>query len=162
MDMASPKKEFPKCFPSNFATEILPQGLPDQEIAVYRVCTTDTICKDAFLSTYEEVELKGKKPPVHWKTKKKKPGGFSVSCNDTLEGALNPLKCLRRPYPGAFLIYGMASSELGPIQRTVEREPEYDDETHLDWWLYADSDPSPGFDRVEVPEDSEEPTAVSV
>lgn len=147
------KRRFSSHFPPNFETEILPQGLRPEKIEVYRVCTTGTICKDTFMSSHEEVLFRGKPKPPPWKAKRDPAGMFSVSCNDTLEGALNPLKCLRRKaYPEAFLIHGMASSEFGPMQRTKDRVPDYDDETHWDWWVYADVDPSPGFTRVDIPE----------
>lgn len=148
-------KEFPDCFPPNFSKEILPQGLPDMQIEVFRVCTVGTISREAFLSSYEEMSL-GKKPfPQYWEQRKNKPGSFSVSCNDSIQGGLNPLKCVRRPYPKAFLMCGIASSVFGPMQRTADRIPNYTDKTHIDWWLYKDADPSPGFVEVEVSEENE-------
>lgn len=51
---------------------------------------------------------------------------------------------------------GVASSELGPIQRTRERNSKCRQQSHIDWWLYADSDPSPGFEMVPMPQNSQE------
>jgi len=155
LGVETPTKAFPSCFPPNFATEILPQGLPAMQIEVFRVCKTGIICKDTFLSSYEEVLLGLRPEPYRWERQKKKAITYSTSCNDTLEGAMNPLKCLTDYFPEAYLIHGTACSEYGPLQRTIEREPSYKDETHHDWWLYADSDPSPCFTRVEPPENSE-------
>lgn len=149
--MEKHNKEFPACFPADFEEKYLPAGLPEQEVDVFRVCTNGTINKETFLSTFEEVHI-GKKP-VPWRWKKEnytmRPGDFSVSCNDTKENAAHALKCLVGFHPKAFLIHGTASSRYGPLQRTVDREPDYPDESHFDWWLYGDSDPSAAFKRVE-------------
>ena len=111
------------------------------------------INKESFLSTYEMVVL-GKKPaPPDWGSREDDPSAYSVSCNDTLEGARNPLKCLVRHHPAAILARGHASSDLGPLQRTADRVPQYRDKSHIDWWLYADSDPSPWFSEVETSRD---------
>lgn len=140
--------QFPSCFPKHFAEKILPQGLPYQKIDVFRVCVNGTINKETFSSSYEDFYY-GRKPwPRNWEKKKEDPGAYSVSCNDSIEGVSNALKCLVDYHPAAFLIRGTASSELGPMQRTTDREPTYSDSSHIDWWLYADSDPSPMFQKV--------------
>ena len=156
------KKEFPDCFPPNFATEILPQNLPDLQLEVYRVCTTGTICKEAFLSTYESVML-GLKPKLrNWDKELKKPKTYSVSCGVSLKDMLDTLKCLTDYYPAAFVIQGIATSELGPLQKTVDREPNYRNKSHVDWWLYKASDPSPRFVAATVSEAEEEAEAALV
>lgn len=146
--MSTEMSRFPSCFPFDFAKKILPQGLPPLKLDVFRVCTNGTINKDSFLSTFEMV-LSGAKPePWDWEEQKKEPGAYSVSCNETLEGAQKPLTCLVKHYPAAFLIHGTASSELGPMQRSKDRDPQYPSPDHIDWWLYADSDPSASFSPV--------------
>ncbi len=149
--MSEHEKIFPDCFPEDFEEKYLPHNLPNLKISVFRVCTNGTINKETFLSTFEEI-CRGLKPaPKRWKKNAGKfdPGYFSVSCNDTRKAAEDVLKCLVGSHPKAFLIYGTASSELGPLQRTSDREPSRLDKSHFDWWLYADSDPSADFKRVE-------------
>lgn len=156
------KKEFPDCFPPNFATEILPQNLPDLQLEVYRVCTTDTICKKAFLSTYESVVLELIPRPYDWDKRLKKPITYSVSCGDSLKDMLDTLKCLTDHHPAAFVIQGIATSELGPLQKTVDRQPNIKNKSHVDWWLYKASDPSPRFVAIAVSEAEEEAEAALV
>ena len=144
------QKEFPDCFPPNFAKEILPQGLPDRQMEVFRVCTTGTICTDTFLSTYESTLLGLIPKRKNWEKALKKPITYSVSFGDSLADMRNTLKCLTDYHPEAFVIQGMATSELGPLQKTVDREPDYRNASHVDWWLYKDSDPSPIFKKVAV------------
>lgn len=143
--------KFPSCFPQYFAEKILPQGLPPLKMDVFRVCVNGTINKETFSSSFEDVYFERKPKPRNWENRKDCPGTYSVSCNDSLEGASHPLKCLVAHHPAAFLVQGTASSDLGPMQRTVDRDPTYPDESHIDWWLYADSDPSPMFRKVEEP-----------
>lgn len=139
---------FPGCFPQHFAEKILPQGLPYQKIDVFRVCVNGTINKETFSSSFEDFYY-GRKPwPWNWEKKREDPGSYSVSCNDSIEGVSNALKCLVSHHPAAFVIRGTASSEFGPMQRTIDRDPKYPDESHIDWWLYVDSDPSPMFQRI--------------
>lgn len=154
--MDKPAEKFPSCFPPHFAEKILPQGLPTLKIDVFRVCINGTINKETFSSTFEDIYFGRKPRPRNWERRKEFPGAYSVSCNSSLTGALNPLKCLVAHHPAAFLIRGTACSELGPMQRTVDRDPSYSDESHIDWWLYANADPSPMFQRVENPYDTEE------
>lgn len=143
---------FPSCFPSNFVADILPSGLPDIELDVFRVCKNGIINKCTFKSTYEEV-ISGDRPkPPNWTEMLGDPSTYSVSCNDTLEGAKNVLKCLVRHHPCLFIIIGHASSEMGPLQRTSDRKVNvtiHSHHSHFDWWLYSDSDPSPNFKRYE-------------
>ena len=156
------KKEFPDCFPSNFTKDILPQNLPDLQLEVFRVCTTGEICKETFLSTYESVCLGLIPKRWNWDKAIRKPITYSVSVGDSLEDMVNTLKCLTDYHPKAFIIQGMASSELGPLQKTVDREPAFKHKSHIDWWLYKDSDPSPMFVKVAVSEEEEEPEAALV
>ncbi len=148
--MGDQMPKFPSCFPLDFAEKILPQGLPPLKLDVFRVCTNGTINKESFLSTFETISQGAKPAPPDWEKRKGDPSAYSVSCNDTLEGARHPLKCLVQYHPAAILAHGTASSALGPLQRTADRKPLSRDKSHIDWWLYADSDPSPLFSQVEV------------
>lgn len=149
--METQMSKFPSCFPPDFAEKILPQGLPSLNLEVFRVCTNGTINKESFYSTFEEVMLNRKPAPPNWEKRKSEASAFSVSCNDTIDGVRHPLKCLVKHYPAAIVACGKASFKLGPLQRTIDRIPSYPDKTHFDWWLYAESDPSPMFYQVELP-----------
>lgn len=149
MEEQADKPRFPSCFPPNFETDILPSGLPDIELDVFRVCTNGVIDKNTFRSTYEEIIAGNKPKPYNWAKKIADPSTYSVSCNNTLDGVKNALKCLVLHFPDLFIIIGHASSKMGPLQKTADRVVSYPDQSHFDWWLYLDSDPSPNFKRYE-------------
>ena len=49
-------KKYPKCFPENFETEILPEGAKEENKSVYRIIKKGQIDRDSFISTYEEMQ----------------------------------------------------------------------------------------------------------
>lgn len=142
--------QFPSCYPKDFAKKILPQGLPDIELDVFRVCTNGIINRESFYSTFMEITFGGKPAPYGWEKRQYEPGIYSVSCNDTEDGVRHPLKCLVKHHPKAIVAHGKASSIFGPLQRTVDRAPDYPDQSHIDWWLYEGADPSSLFSQGEV------------
>lgn len=137
---------FPSCFPVDFEEKLLPKDLPDIELSpVYRICTTGKIQKNSFLSTYEEDLMN----PNRKRHSLNDPGTFGTSVFMTPQTTKNALKCLTRHHPEAYIIIGTASSSLGPVQETYNRTHNKRDKDHVDWWLYADSDPSHIFKRYE-------------
>lgn len=135
--------KYPECFPQNFEAEILPKGIEDIELFVYRVCTNGIINKDSFLSTFEEIQL-GKKPKLmNWTKQLKIPSTYSTSCDTSLNSIKNVLKCLKDYHPNPIIAKGTATFRYGPLQRTSDRTGK--ETTHVDWWLYADADPSGDF-----------------
>lgn len=137
---------FPDCFPSNFQETILPHNLQPTKMLVYRICKYGKIDKQAFLSTFEEVTLNLRPPGMHWEKQLNDPGTYSTSCNTDLNEILGALDSLQGYHPKAFLCQGEASSELGPVQRTSERT--HRSTSHVDWWLFRNSDPSSDFYQV--------------
>ena len=138
---------FPDCFPPNFAEDILPKNIKPASIEVFRVCKYGKIDKQAFLSTFEEVQLGLRPPGLKWNSRLKDPGTYATSCSTDLEQVIGVMDVLQGYHPKAFLCAGVASSELGPVQRTSERKENAGG--HVDWWLFKGSDPSPSFRQVE-------------
>lgn len=139
--------QFPDCFPSNFTQDILPPNIQPGKIAVYRICKYGKIDRKAFLSTFEEVELKLRPPSRNWSKFLEDPSTYSTSCNTDMNEILGVLDSLQGYHPQAFLCEGIADSAFGPVQRTCERKQcSYG---HVDWWLFKNCDPSPNFHRVE-------------
>lgn len=140
-------RKYPECFPPNFETEILPKGIQNIELFVYRICTNGIINKESFLSTFEEVQL-GKKPMTKdWERRLKNPSTYSTSCDTNLDSIKNTLKCLKDYYPAPIIAQGTATFQHGPLQRTSERTGR--ETTHVDWWLYSEADPSEDFAHCE-------------
>ena len=42
-------KKYPKCFPENFETEILPEGAKEENKSVYRIIKKGQIDRDSFI-----------------------------------------------------------------------------------------------------------------
>lgn len=141
--MKNEDKRFPDCFPPNFKSEILPKDAREESKIVYRVMKEGQINRDAFLSTCEEV-LRGKRPPSP-KDNSDDPGYYSTSC------CLNPgelkyfLKLSMKREPTAFIPKGRTAPECGLCQQTSERLPNFQNQSHIDWWVYQNSNPQDYF-----------------
>lgn len=48
--------KYPKCFPENFETEILPKEAKKERKSVYRIIKKGTIDRESFIGTYEEMQ----------------------------------------------------------------------------------------------------------
>lgn len=137
-------KKFPKCFPSNFETEILPKGAREHNKAVYRIIKCGIINKDSFISTFEEIQrgLIPRKKRLNLND----PGIYSTSCNIEYAEAQHVLDVFMRHYPKPIIAKGETEAVCGPSQLTSEREERTD--THVDWWIYEDVEPQQYFSEV--------------
>ena len=152
-------------FPGDFADRILPKNILPLELEVYRVCTCGKLCRDAFLSTYEEVQLQLKPAPYRWKNKEPtNPSDYSTSCDSDYDNILGTMDCLKGYHPKAILARGIASYKDGPVQRSKDRwgeeqrekaQREGKDNTHIDWWIYREADPSGRFEEVSIEENND-------
>ncbi len=52
-----------------------------------------------------------------------------------------------RHHPKASIAKGETEGSCGPCQLTSEREPRTD--THVDWWVYEESEPQEYFKEVD-------------
>lgn len=112
-----------------------------QYTCVYRVAKTGEIAERAFLSTYDEIE-KGYIPDDDEKYPKDKIGTYSTSvytdrkmCDKFIHILKRGVR-LRKTYPHPEILMGKTSN--GIAQQTCMRESGYEDETHVDWWIYKD------------------------
>ncbi len=138
-------KRYPKCFPENFEKDILPKGAKKENKSVYRVIKYGTINREGFISTYEEIQ-KGLIPPKK-RIDLNSPGIYSTSCNIDYSEAEYALDIFMRHHPRAFIAKGETENTCGPCQLTSEREATKS--THVDWWVYEDSDPQLYFKEVD-------------
>lgn len=140
---------YPKCFPPDFETRILPKGAKKENIAVYRVIKYGTINRDGFLSTFEEVK---RRLIPQGKRDMNAPGTYSTSCNIDRCDAEYALSMFMRHHPKAFIAIGKTEATCGPCQRTREREPDRDTHSHVDWWIYEDAEPQKYFNEDKTDE----------
>lgn len=138
-------KKYPKCFPKNFETEILPKGAKEENKSVYRVIKYGTINRDSFIGTYEEIQ-RGLIPPKK-RINLNDPGIYSTSCNIDYSEAEYALNMFMRHHPKAFIAKGETEKTCGPCQLTSEREVRKD--THVDWWVFEESEPQTYFKEVD-------------
>lgn len=138
-------RKYPKCFPENFETEILPKGAKEENKAVYRVIKYGMINRDSFIGTYEEIQ-RGLIPPKK-SIDLNDPGIYSTSCNIDYSEAEYALNMFMRHHPKAFIAKGETEKTCGPCQLTSEREARKD--THVDWWIFEESEPQAYFKEVD-------------
>lgn len=137
-------KKFPKCFPENFEADILPKEAKEDNKQVYRIIKYGILDRESFISTYEEIQ-RGLRPPAK-RINLNDPGIYSTSCNIAYSEAEYALKLFMRHYPEPFIVKGRTEGSCGPCQLTSEREERKD--THVDWWIYEESDPQTYFSEV--------------
>lgn len=147
-------KEFPDCFPDDFKDNILPQDARPEELTVYRGCKTGIIDKNTFLSSYEEIIIKGidtLSPNDKKKYEKnlKKPGFYGTSCFLDLEELKDIMDSAWQRHKDAKILIGTMKCEDGLSQQTINRTAGCMRKSHVDWWLYKNSDPSTYFKEVE-------------
>lgn len=137
-------KKYPECFPENFETDILPKGAKKENKSVYRIIKSGTIDRNGFIGTYEEIQ-RGLIPPKK-RMNLNDPGLYSTSCNVEYSEAEYALNMFMRHYPKPFIAKGETEGTCGPCQLTSEREERSD--THVDWWVYEETEPQIYFSEV--------------
>lgn len=137
-------EKYPECFPENFETDILPKDAKKENKSVYRVIKFGTIDRNGFIGTYEEIQ-RGLIPPKK-RMNLDDPGLYSTSCNMKYSEAEYALNMFMRHYPKPFIAKGETEGSCGPCQLTSEREKRSD--THVDWWIYEDTEPQIYFSEV--------------
>ena len=106
---------------------------------VYRVSKRGTLDKETFISTYEEI-ISGQLPDDDEKYPKDKIGTYSTSVYKSIDPCRKFMKCLkksvrlRNKYPFPVILKG--KTLCGLTQLTCERELDYLDPYHIDWWIY--------------------------
>ena len=136
---------YPSCFPDDFETNILPVGVHFEEKFVYRVMKKGIIDREGFISTYEEIK-RGLIPPNDKLNNLQDPQLYSTSCNEKLANVKYTLKVLSGHHPSAIIVKGTIQPAWGPLQLTAERTGKGG--THVDCWVYDDSQPQDYFGEV--------------
>lgn len=139
-------KNYPKCFPENFATEILPDNAKLENKTVYRIIKSGKIDRDGFLSTFEEIK-NGSIPPGRKIKNLQDPSLYSTSCNMDYSEAKHLLEIFMRHNPTPIIAIGETEKTCGPCQLTSDRIPDRTD-SHVDWWIFDDSAPQLYFREV--------------
>ena len=147
------QKYFPDYFEDSAQIEIRKWGT-NADILVYRVGKYGKNDSTAFLNYYEEA-VKGLKPIRRNKEQylekcRKNIDSLSVSCYEKKEDIEDYYKItLKDTYPARILLHGRPASDCGLSCRTKERKENYTN-SHVDWWLFQDSQPWKHFEEVEV------------
>ncbi|MBV7271643.1 hypothetical protein JMF89_04055 [Clostridiaceae bacterium UIB06] len=137
-----------KVFPNFFSNLKLPEGAKLENINVYRLCIWGKIDREAFYGTYE-VQIKGLTSNKSFNSNSDDPGDYSTSCYEKEKDIKRRKKTFSRHHPEVKVAYGITESSCGPCQRTKEREPNKKD-SHVDWWIYENSNPQDYFKEVEL------------
>lgn len=140
-------RKYPECFPDDFEKDILPREAKEENIKVYRIIKRGTIDRDAFLSTFEEIEKKLSPPRKILDLTD--PGTYSTSCNIEYSEAEYFLDIFMRHYPEPKIAKGETEATCGPSQLTSERKIKCAN-THVDWWIYEGASPQKYFSEVKI------------
>lgn len=151
----TPKEEnlFPNYFNDTVIAEILKLGKKTKK-AVYRYGKSGKNIKDAYICSYGEVLFDIKIPMPKRKEKwlkqyRNKVEQFSTSCYENVEDIKYHLDTVLKNNPHCIILYGETSPDDGLSQLTKERDKDRTD-SHVDWWLYDNADPSIYFKEIEV------------
>ena len=125
---------------------MLDLGAKEQKFNVYRICKLGIINESAFVGSVEESLRRGKKIFP----KPDDVGNYSTSCHLKISDSRKILQHALRNPPHAIIAKGIIKPEKGLSQLTSERNPEQND-SHVDWWIYANA--SPHLDFKEVTDD---------
>lgn len=127
-----------KKFPDYFCNFELPTDLDEDEFVVYRACITGVADEQSFLNSYEEA---GRRVP---ESERHNPSAYSLSVyKKPKEIARFVSNDRRMKYP-----WNIATGKTNPIHG-VHKETKYRlgrdgrkrKTSHVDWWLYEDSQP---------------------
>ncbi|MCA5578517.1 hypothetical protein [Enterocloster clostridioformis] len=128
------RKKLSNSIPPDLVDYIYEQGKEDYVRKVYRISKSGIIDRFTFLNSYEE-SLHEKRKFRHSLSDIK---SFGTSCSLTDDSPRNFLGFLKskylKKYPCPCVIVGHSIGGLS--QRTKDREPDYADENHIDWWIY--------------------------
>lgn len=127
--------------PEELCYDIVEQARGNEHYScVYRVAKWGKIEERAFLNTYGEIQ-EGYILDDDGKYPKDNIGTYSTSVyteRKNCDKFINMLKKsvrLRKVYPFPVIIVGNTSNGL--VQRTADRDVNYPDPTHVDWWLFS-------------------------
>ncbi len=147
MKVENAKKKFPSYF-ENFE---MPMWAREQELEIYRACPTGKVEKESFLNTFEYNGFK-----VNAGASVEDPAQYSLSgfmkykhvkrfaTIDSRYGIPHKIaKGITKPIHGICLETKEWKKELG--------DKKYKG-SHVDWWLYEDSEPWIEFEEVSVDE----------
>lgn len=122
--------------PNDIIDKIYEYGKENPERVVYRFCKQGIINDIAFLNSYDEHMLENREIKDYTDNVMT----FSTSCSLTDKKPKQLYKLIKKKYflqfPTPCIIIGHTIGGLS--QRTKERDPNYPDKNHIDWWIYQD------------------------
>lgn len=135
------KGELNNNIPAEIQQKVIESGADERIFEpVYRVAKRGKLDRDAFVSTYEEI-ISRQIPDDDVKYPKDKVGTYATSVYTDIAPCRKFIHCLKRSvrlrkeYPFPIIIQGRTS--YGLTQKTCEREENYPDKLHVDWWIYS-------------------------
>ena len=124
--------------PKELLPILLKNGKENFQQKVYRVAKFGMINEETFFNTFVEHKTENRLEQLKRKYGLDNIGTYSTSCYSTKESPDKYLKLLkerlRKKYPCPIIIEG--KTVCGLSQLTIERDSNYLDNTHIDWWIY--------------------------
>lgn len=144
------KEQFPDCFPDNFYELIEENGIEaksecfEEEGVIYRISKLGKLDRDAFRSTYEEYE---KGLATNKDIDLNDLQTYSTSCDIKKAKIKKMMKLFNKYYPKPILLQGKAQRTDGIAMKTIDWKAEYNNNHHVDWWIYKEAHPETYFEE---------------
>lgn len=144
------KEKIAKKFPSYFENFEMPEWAREQELLVYRACATGKVDKLSFLNSYEENGFQisaGGNPDD--------PQEYSLSTYTRFKDVKRFMKLDSRFGVPFVIAKGITKPIHGISLATKEWKTKLGIKykgSHVDWWLYEDSEPWNEFEEVKEDE----------
>lgn len=152
-------ERFPDTYPNDLLERIIEDGAAANTMEdVYRVANYGSNNRDAFLSTFLQNIKDGKyndrDSVLALELSKNDIGEYATSLSTSEKRARKLLQLMERHYDGPILLKGTIHPEYGLSMLTkYSKSNRKTDKFHVDWWVYADVDPSCHFSVIELKEE---------
>lgn len=124
--------------PNALIDKIYEYGRENPERVVYRLCKRGIIDNLAFLNSYDEYMNENRK--ITDSLDINNVITYSTSCSLTSKKPKQLCKLIKKKYfsqfPTPCIIVGHTIGGLS--QKTKDRDLDYSDKNHIDWWIYQD------------------------
>ena len=141
---------FPEDYPFDLREKIIEDGGAENAFdCVYRVARSGIINRDAFLSSFQERKLglvQHRDGFLMSQQANYDIGAYSTSCFEKKNRANKILQVIKKHSDGPVLLAGKIVPDSGLSMRTADSKSKRKaGESHIDWWIYSDFDPSGDF-----------------
>lgn len=141
-------KKFPDDYPDNLMELIIEDGAKEQLLNVYRVCNNGIINRDAFNSSFTDNKnktIEGEGIVNRDASLSDDLGVYSTSCFENSKEIERVLRMMQKHYPEPIIAQGVTDPSCGLSMRTKDSISRKKKGSHVDWWIYENTNPQDYF-----------------